>query len=224
MVVSLLGARKIPVPLDLFANDFLRDDSSFAVREVGVRRLGLVEVELGAGIGGRKGSFEVSLDGWKEIESQIREVVKEIENSTLLERHKFDATHPALLQRIDVRPRPSLPLDPRNLLREPLLVPLPRLDTEDELVIARVRGARDELRALGVGTRDGEGLEAHDIPLHPGGSEAGDVLRDGDDDLAGLVAALFAAVELVLEVNCRDAGLSEYFCELHHSRKASVAV
>lgn len=62
--------------------------------------------------------------------------------------------------------------------------------SKNELVVAGIGGAANELAGLGIGTGDDEVLGAHDIPLEAGGNQAIDVLTDGDEDLSGEMTAL----------------------------------
>ena len=94
---------------------------------------------------------------------------------------------------------------------------------DDERVVARVDVARDERRGLGIGTRDDEALDAHDVELEPNRDESVDVLLDGDEHFARHVAALFRARCLVLDVNARRALFHEELREFHRCRKAAMA-
>jgi len=233
VVVALLRPRQVPVPPDLLANDLLGDDARLAVRERRARDALLVLLELGRSIRGRQGALQVPLDSCGRgratrrvsrgslvqlQEDGERERGREGEGRTLVERNELDALHPRRLDLVDLGAALALERGVHDLVGEGALRAGVRLDAEHKLVVARVGRARQELAALGVGARDEERLEAHDVPLHARGDEAADVLRDGHEDLARLVAALLAAVELVLEVDGRDARLAERLGELHDGR------
>ena len=94
---------------------------------------------------------------------------------------------------------------------------------EDEGVVAGVDGGGDEGGGLGVGAGDGDEVGAHNVGLGADGDEAVDVLADGDEDLAGHVAALFGPGGLVLNVDAGGALLDEELGELHGGGQAAVA-
>ncbi|KAJ6443327.1 protein kinase SNF1 [Purpureocillium lavendulum] len=108
---------------------------------------------------------------------------------------------------------------------------------EDEGVVARVDGRRDERGGLGVGTGDGDEVAAcirdagserggkltHNVGLRADGDQAANVLADGHEDLAGHVTALLGAGGLVLDVDAGGTLLDEELGELHDGREAAVA-
>lgn len=63
----------------------------------------------------------------------------------------------------------------------------------------------------------------HNVGLGADGDEAANVLADGDEDLAGHVAALLGAGGLVLDVDAGGALLDEELGELHDGGEAAVA-
>lgn len=143
---------------------------------------------------------------------------------TLVKGDELDAAHPVCLDLVNFRAALALESGMHNLVRKGAFRSVVGFDTEDKLVIAGVGRAREELATLGVRASDRERLETHDVPLHASSDETGDVFRDGDEDLAGLVSALFTAVHLVLEVNRRNTSFTERLGELHDGRETAVAV
>ena len=81
-----------------------------------------------------------------------------------------------------------------------------------EFAIALIDIAGEELGAVGVGTRDDDGRNAHDI----GGKTGGDKLLNGfegwDKNFAAHVPALLCGRQLIFEV---DAGRSGFDHGLH---------
>jgi len=94
---------------------------------------------------------------------------------------------------------------------------------QDEGVVARVDGRRDERRRLGVGARHRDQVAAHDVGLRTDRHEPVDVLADGHEHLARHVPALLGARGLVLDVDARRALLDEELGQLHDGRQAAVA-
>lgn len=68
-------------------------------------------------------------------------------------------------------------------------------------MISLVDGGADEPRALRVCACDEEHGVEEEVELEAGGDEPGDVGRGGNEDFAGEVAAFFASVELVFEMD-----------------------
>lgn len=64
VVVTLLGPREVPVPLDFGSNDVLGDHARFSVREESSSDLGLVGGELGRSVRCGQGTLGVSLDSY----------------------------------------------------------------------------------------------------------------------------------------------------------------
>ncbi len=95
--------------------------------------------------------------------------------------------------------------------------------TEEERLVALIGAAVDQVGRLGVGARDDDAGNAHDVELKAGGIEALDLLVRGDQHLAALVAALLGARALVLDVIPRNAGLDEAADQVAHMGIAAVA-
>lgn len=114
---------------------------------------------------------------------------------------------------------------------------------ENEGVVARVDVGADQRCGLCVSAGDGEevgslravgqyllssileGLRktlTHDICLRADSNETVDVLADRDEHLARHVTTLLGTRSLILNVNPSCTLLDEQFCQLHHSRQASV--
>ena len=62
----------------------------------------------------------------------------------------------------------------------------------------------------------------HDVGLGPDGHEPVDVLADGDEHLAGHVAALLGSWHLVLNMDTGRSLLDEELRELHHSGQTTM--
>lgn len=86
-----------------------------------------------------------------------------------------------------------------------------------------VDGGCDEGGGLGVGTGDGQEVRAHDIGLCANGNQTVDVLADGNEDLAGHVAALLGAGGLIFDVDTGSTTLNEQLGQLHHSGQTAVS-
>src|SRR5829696_8010297 len=86
--------------------------------------------------------------------------------------------------------------------------------TGQEVVIGRVHVAGNEACCVGVGPRDNDGRNAHDVGREPGGDQVPDGLGSGNQDLAAHVPALLLGGDLVLEVETRGAGFDHSLHQL----------
>jgi len=93
----------------------------------------------------------------------------------------------------------------------------------DEQMIPLMVHAVDRGRIMSVGPADDHAQHLHDIVLQPGRVEARNDLRGGDQNLLPLVAAYFAARALVLDVDCADLALDEFFYQNADVMLAAVA-
>lgn len=148
-------------------------------------------------------------------------LVLEVRDGSLVKADELGALDPLGLESINLGTDGTLGLHVLDGLGEGLDGSV--CDTEDELVVADVNGRGDELAGLGVGAGNDEVLAAHDVPLEARGVETVDVLADGDEDLAGQMAALLSTVELILKVHRRRTILRKELCELQHGRETAVA-
>ena len=139
---------------------------------------------------------------------------------TFVERDELVLLDPVELKGVDLRGSSTLPLHGLQGLREWLDL---LGDTEDELVVARVNGAADQLSAFRVRTGNDQVLGSHQVPLEAGGHQAVDVFAHGDKDLAGQVTALLATVELVLEVDSGGTVLGEELGQLQDGGQSTVS-
>lgn len=89
-------------------------------------------------------------------------------------------------------------------------------------MVARVDGGGNKSGGLGVSARNSNQVAAHDVGLRADRDKAVDVLADGDEDLAGHVAALFRAGGLVFNVNTGGALFDKELGQLHHGSQAAV--
>ena len=94
---------------------------------------------------------------------------------------------------------------------------------DDEGVVARVNGRRDQGSGLGVRSGDRHEVRAHDVSLGADGHEAVDVLADGHQNFTGHVSALLRSGGLVFDVDAGGAVLDEELGELHYGGEAAVA-
>ena len=142
---------------------------------------------------------------------------------TFVKSDEFDRTHPLCFEVVNFSA--ALAFDPgmHDDIGERPPGTVVGFDAEDKLVVARVGRAREKFRALGVGAGDQERLEPHNVPLESSRNQARDVFRDGHENFAGLVAALFAAVQLVFKVNGRNARFPERLGELHNRGESSMS-
>src|SRR5215211_8316985 len=126
------------------------------------------------------------------------------------------APHHVSVRRVGEAPRYGLihpRIDPVEALHGPL--------AGQKLVVGRVHVARDEVCRVGVGPRDNDGRNAHDVGREPGGDEVPDGLGSGNQDLATHVPALLLGGELVLEVNARGAGFDHGLHQLEDVERAT---
>ena len=100
---------------------------------------------------------------------------------------------------------------------EALLRPL----VGEELSIPRVDVAGNQIRCAGVGPRQKNRGNTHQVCGEPCCNEGADELRGRHKDFASQVAALLLRGELVLVVNCSDSRLDHRLCQLDHVERTS---
>lgn len=96
-------------------------------------------------------------------------------------------------------------------------------DSQDEGVVAGIDVGGDQGGGLRVGTGNDQVLDTHDIELDAGGDQAVNVLRDGDQDLAGHVTALLGTGHLILQMDTGSTTLDKHLGELHVGSDTTVA-
>lgn len=143
-----------------------------------------------------------------------------VRDGSLVKRHKLGRLDPVGLERVNLGACRALGLHGLDGLGQGLELRVS--DSEDELVVADVDGAADELAALRVCPGEDEVLAPHDVPLEARRVEAVDVLAGRHEDLTGEMAAFLAAVQLVLEVYRGSAVLREELGELENGGETSV--
>ena len=94
---------------------------------------------------------------------------------------------------------------------------------EQERLVALVGAAVDQVRGLGIGTRDDDAGHPHDVELEASGVEALDLFVGRHQNLAALMAALLGARALVFDVVSGHAGLDEAADQVAHVRISAVA-
>lgn len=167
--------------------------------------------------GGLRGAFglEVGINGWREL----AQAINMSRRHTFVKGHQFVVLDPVEFVGVDLRRRRALALHSLKCLGQGLHL---LRDTEDEFVVAHIDRAADELAALGVGTGNDQVLAAHHVPLESCGCQSVDVFSHRNKHLASKVTALLSSVELILEMHCRGAILSEKLGEFENSRQAAV--
>src|SRR5215203_6376929 len=88
-------------------------------------------------------------------------------------------------------------------------------------MVGRVHVTGDEAGRVGVGPRDNDGRNVHDVGREPGGDEVPDGLGSGNKDLAAHVPALLLGGELVLEVDARSASFDHGLHQLEDVERAA---
>ena len=94
---------------------------------------------------------------------------------------------------------------------------------QDEGVVARVDGRRDQRRRFRVSARHGQQVRAQHVGLRPDRDQPVDVLADGHQHLARHVPAFLGAGGLVFDVDAGRALFDEELGELHDGGEAAVA-
>ena len=198
-VEALTGPRRVPVPVDVHTGEALGDRAGLGVRLALHGGLVLLNqallVDVHAGVDGRD-------DG-------------------VVEEHQARLLHPLGLDALEGGADLALLLSGDHEVVEGLEVGVG--GAQDEAVVARVDGRRDQRGGFRVGARYGEQVGAHDVGLCADRDQAVDVLGDGDQDLARHVAALLGARGLVLDVDACGALFDEELGELHDGSEAAVA-
>lgn len=139
--------------------------------------------------------------------------------NTFIKCNKLVVLNPVHLKGINLRGSSSFSLHCLKGLGKRLNV---LCGTEDELVVAHVNSAADQLSTLGVGSSDDKVLASHHVPLETSGDESVDMLGHGHKDFARQVAALLPAMHLVLEMDCGGAVLCKELRQLQNSRQPAV--
>lgn len=216
VVEAFAGARAVAGPDDGRLRVVVGEDAAARDGQIAV----LLDVFLVGVAGGLRGAlcFEVGVDGWGSISMAGSTWIQSLR--TFVERDELVLLDPVELKGVDLRGGSALPLHGLQGLREWLHL---LGDTEDELVVARVNGAADQLSAFRVRTGDDQVLGSHQVPLEAGGHQAVDVFAHGDKDLAGQVTALLATVELVLEVDGGGTVLGEELGQLQDGGESTVS-
>lgn len=93
---------------------------------------------------------------------------------------------------------------------------------ENESVVTLVNVGGNQGGSLRVGTGDDQVLDAHNVVLQTDSDETVDVLRDGDEHLAGHVTALLGTRCLVFNVDTGGTLLNEKLGELHNGGQTTV--
>ena len=199
-VVTLAGAGRVPVEEDLLAKELAGDGAGLAVGE-------LLALDGGLVLGG-----ELLAVGEVALGDDVKD--------GLVEAPEVGLGEPVVLNGLELGTVLAGGLGLHHELSEGLEVGVGA--SEDESVVAGIDGGGDEGGGLGIGTGNAEEVGAHDIGLSTDGNEAVDVLLDGNEDLAGHVAALLGTRGLVLNVNTGSTLLNEELGELHDGGKTTV--
>ena len=93
---------------------------------------------------------------------------------------------------------------------------------KDEGVVAVVDVGSEEGGSLRVCSCNDEVLDTEDVVLETDGNQTVDVLRDGDEDLAGHVSTLLRTRSLVFDVDSSCTLLNEELGELHDGSETTV--
>src|SRR5215208_6988322 len=123
--------------------------------------------------------------------------------------------HHVSVRRVGEAPRYGLihpRIDPVEALHGPL--------AGQKLMVGRVHVTGDEAGRVGVGPRDNDGRNVHDVGREPGGDEVPDGLG-GNKDLAAHVPTLLLGGELVLEVDARGASFDHGLHQLEDVERAA---
>lgn len=199
-VVALAGAGGVPVEVNVLAEDAAGDGAGLLVGEL--LAVDAVAVLLGEGL----------LVGEVGGEDGVHDVVVEALEVGLGE--------PLVLDGLELGAVLAGLLTSNHELVEVGEVGV--VGAEDEGVVAGIDGGGDEGGSLGISTGNGQEVRAHDVGLGTDGNQTVDVLGDGDENLAGHVAALLGARGLILDVNTGSTLLNEELGELHDGGKTTV--
>lgn len=91
-------------------------------------------------------------------------------------------------------------------------------------MIPDIDGAAEEFAAFRVRSGDEKVFGSHNIPLESCGDESIDVFGNGDKHFAGKMAAFFASMKLVLEMDSSGPVFGKEFGQFQYCRKASVPI